>query len=162
MTNHHCLIGLGSNLADPLGQVHQALEELALLPKTTLINTSKFYRSAPMGPADQPDYINAVALISTSLAPLALLDSLQALEQQHNRVRLRRWGERTLDLDILTYGDLVHHCERLTTPHPGISLRNFVLYPIADLLPVTWQLPKGESLATLLANCSDDGIVSLD
>ncbi|MDX1824463.1 MAG: 2-amino-4-hydroxy-6-hydroxymethyldihydropteridine diphosphokinase, partial [Thiohalomonadales bacterium] len=95
-------IGLGSNLEQPVEQIKRALQQLAEIPQSRMISHSPIYRSSPMGPADQPDYINAVAVLATSLAPLELLDALQAIEQQHGRIRgEQRWGPRTLDLDIL-------------------------------------------------------------
>ena len=152
-------IGLGSNLDNPLAQVKQALAELAQLPQTRLQAQSRLYRSAPVGPA-QPDYINAVALLDTQLPPLALLDQLQALEQAHHRVRLEHWGPRTLDLDILLYGDQQIASERLTLPHPFMTQRGFVLYPLADIAPGL-QLPDGRALAELLHLCPADGLAPL-
>src|SRR5690606_11032591 len=128
-------IGLGSNLDDPLAQVQRALERLAQLPDTQLIGQSRLYRSAPVGPEGQPDYINAVACLNTTLAPETLLDQLQHLEHQQGRVRSLRWGPRTLDLDILLYDALVLQTPRLTLPHPEMINRNFVLHPLSELAP---------------------------
>jgi len=128
-------IGLGSNLDDPEHQVRRALAELEALPLTRLEAGSPLYRSAPMGPQDQPPFINAVARLATHLSPLALLDQLQALEQRHRRVRRRHWGPRTLDLDLLLYEGCRARWPRLTLPHPGIAERNFVLVPLADIAP---------------------------
>jgi 2-amino-4-hydroxy-6-hydroxymethyldihydropteridine diphosphokinase len=123
-------IGLGSNLQQPIQQVKQALLHLAELPQTHLLNASPLYRSAPLGPADQPDYINAVAALATRLSPLALLDALQTIERQQGRVREgERWGPRTLDLDLLLYAEQKIQNDRLRVPHPGLGERNFVLYP---------------------------------
>lgn len=133
-------IGIGANLDDPLTQVTRALRELAELPETALIAASPLYRSPPLGPPGQPDYVNAVAELSTSLAPHALLDELQGLERAHHRVRAERWGPRTLDLDLLLYGEAVIDDERLTVPHPGIASRAFVLLPLVDLAPAL-ELP---------------------
>lgn len=149
-------IGLGSNLENPLAQVTTALGELAQLPQTRLLAQSRLYRSDPIGPA-QPDYINAVALLDTQLSPLALLDALQALEQAHRRVRLEHWGPRTLDLDILLYGDQVIAHERLNVPHPFLTQRSFVLYPMADINPAL-QLPDGTQLQALLQACPAQGL----
>jgi 2-amino-4-hydroxy-6-hydroxymethyldihydropteridine diphosphokinase len=146
-------IGLGSNLDDPRRQVGRALEELAGLPETTLAAQSGLYRSAPMGPADQPAYINAVARLETRLAPEALLDALQAIEARHGRVRAGdRWGPRTLDLDILLYGDARIDSPRLRVPHPGLAARNFVLQPLAELAP-DLDIPGLGPLRDLLARC---------
>lgn len=128
-------LGLGSNLADPVRQVRLAFQHLARLPHTRLVSTSRLYLSPPLGPQDQPDYINAVALLETNLAPLELLDALLAIEQAFGRVRLRPWGERILDLDLLLYDDLVMTTPKLVLPHPGIPARAFVLRPLAELAP---------------------------
>ncbi len=142
-------IGLGSNLDAPLSQVKSALAELAQLPLSRLQAVSPLYRTPPLGPADQPDYINAVAALDTELAPLALLDELQKIEQQHGRVRgPLRWGARTLDLDLLLYGDAVINNARLTVPHPGLRERPFVIFPLQAIAPGL-ILADGTSLASL-------------
>ncbi|KUJ87259.1 MAG: 2-amino-4-hydroxy-6-hydroxymethyldihydropteridine pyrophosphokinase [Halomonas sp. 54_146] len=128
-------IGLGSNLASPIDQVRQALSELATLPLSQLVAASSLYASRPVGPQDQPDFINAVAALDTRLSPLALLDQLQALEQQHRRRRQRHWGPRTLDLDLLLYADEHIDTPRLRVPHPQMNARAFVLVPLAEIAP---------------------------
>ena len=128
-------VGIGANLEDPVHQVRSALRELAGLPQTTRTRASPLYRTPPMGPPGQPDYVNAVAELSTTLTPHALLDELQRLEHLHQRVRGERWGPRTLDLDLLLYGDARIDDARLTVPHPGLTARAFVLLPLADLAP---------------------------
>ncbi len=148
-------IGVGSNLDAPAEQVRRAIEALAELPETRLQRASRLYRSPPMGPADQPDYINAVAEIETALAPEALLDALQGIEQAFGRIRLRHWGERVIDLDILLYDELQLRSERLTLPHPGIGARAFVLCPLAELAPEL-AIPGLEPLSELLARRSGD------
>lgn len=153
-------IGLGSNLDNPRAQVEQALAELAALPDTRLIAFSPLYQSLAVGPGEQPDYINAVAQLSTRLTPLALLDQLQALEQCHQRVRLERWGPRTLDLDLLLYGDEVIAHPRLHVPHPHLCERNFVLYPLATITP-DLVLPCGTRIASLLTQVSAHGLLNL-
>lgn len=152
-------IGLGSNLEDPLAQVTRAFAELADLPTTALLARSSIYTSRAIGPA-QPDYTNAVALLDTQLAPIALLDALQAIEQAHQRVRVQHWGPRTLDLDLLLYGDQTIAVERLTVPHPYLSQRSFVLYPLAEITP-NLHLPDGTPLAELLSCCPADGLTRL-
>ncbi len=142
-------IALGSNLGDPLAQIAAACDALAHLPHTHLVRASKRYVNPPMGPQDQPDYVNAVVLLSTQLAPLALLDALQALEQAAGRFATRHWGERVLDLDILTYGSQTIQTERLTIPHVGMADRRFVLAPWAEIAPQA-QLPDGRRIADLL------------
>lgn len=123
-------IGLGSNLGDSLQIMAEAVHKLAALGA---VKTSKLYQSPPMGPQDQPNYLNAVVQLTTDLAPLALLDELQRFEQESGRVRLRHWGERTLDLDLLIYGQEQIQNERLTVPHAGVMERDFVLIPLLDL-----------------------------
>lgn len=142
-------IGLGSNLDQPAQQLTRAFQELDQLPHTQLLQTSGLWQSKPMGPQDQPDFINAVAELATDLPPLELLDALQQLELQHRRVKHRHWGERTLDLDVLLYDQLEYQHPRLTLPHPGISLRAFVLLPLATLAP-TLEIPGKGSVNQLL------------
>ena len=126
-------IGLGSNLENPSKQVSDAFVELGELPTTQLVEASSLWQSKPFGPQDQPDFINAVAKIMTSLTPLELLAELQAIETLHQRKRERHWGPRTLDLDLLLYDQQVLTSEKLTLPHPGIAERAFVLCPLAEL-----------------------------
>ena len=127
-------IGLGSNLSNPLAQVSTALEELHAIKETQLLRSSSLYTSKPMGPSDQPDYVNAVAELSTTLEPQALLEALQAIEQAHRRQRKdQRWGPRTLDLDIILYGDLQMDSKLLQIPHYGVAEREFVLIPLQEL-----------------------------
>ncbi|MDO4224185.1 MAG: 2-amino-4-hydroxy-6-hydroxymethyldihydropteridine diphosphokinase [Acinetobacter sp.] len=129
-----CYIGLGSNLANAQGDSIQILRDaVKALAKIGTVQVSQLYHTPPMGPQDQPDYWNAVAMLDTELQALELLDYLQACEQAAGRVRLRHWGERTLDLDLLLYGDEQIQHERLTVPHAGILQRDFVLIPLLDL-----------------------------
>ncbi len=148
-------IGLGANLDQPQQQLEQALRELARLPNVAFVAQSSLYHSKPVGPQDQPDYVNAVAAIETDLEPLALLDALQQLEQDHGRIRKRHWGERTLDLDIILIDDCVIDSERLKVPHPFAQQRSFVLYPLAEISP---QLifPDGTALQQLLTELDND------
>lgn len=141
-------IGLGSNLDAPRRQVEQALEELDRLPLTRRVAASRLYASRPVGPQDQPDYVNAVAELRTRLSPLALLDQLQALEQRHRRVRQRHWGPRTLDLDLLWMDAAEWHHPRLTLPHPELAHRAFVVLPLAEIAP-DLRLPDGQTLISL-------------
>jgi 2-amino-4-hydroxy-6-hydroxymethyldihydropteridine diphosphokinase len=152
-------VGLGSNLDAPRDQLERALVALASLPLSECIARSSLYSSSPVGPRDQPDFINAVAAIRTRLSPLALLDQLQALEQRHRRVRARRWGPRTLDLDLLWYDGLSHRSPRLTLPHPEISRRRFVLEPLAEIAP-TLTL-EGESPLTLAGRLEGQTLIRL-
>ncbi len=147
-----CYIGLGSNLEDPRLQVSDALVELREIPNTELLSHSLLYRSDPVGPPGQPDYINAVAKLDTSLEPEELLDALQAIEQAHQRVRIEHWGPRTLDLDLLLYANDQIDTERLKVPHPFMTERSFVLYPLAEIEP-NLVLPKGDHLSDILVHC---------
>lgn len=140
-------IALGSNLDNPLKQLQEAVKKLQIFAD---FQVSPFYGSKPLGPQDQPDYVNAVARFSTDLAPLELLDKLQQIENQQGRVRLRRWGERTLDLDILLYGDEQIQNERLTVPHIEMKNREFVIVPLYDLAPEL-ILPTGEKVKEIYA-----------
>jgi 2-amino-4-hydroxy-6-hydroxymethyldihydropteridine diphosphokinase len=148
-------IGLGANLDQPQQQLEQAFIELARLPNSALIAQSSLYHSKPVGPQDQPDYVNAVALLETQLEPLDLLDALQQLEQDHGRIRKRHWGERTLDLDIILIDDCVIDNERLKVPHPFAQQRSFVLYPLSEITPEL-VFPNGKTLEQLLTELDND------
>ncbi|EHD2240822.1 2-amino-4-hydroxy-6-hydroxymethyldihydropteridine diphosphokinase [Vibrio vulnificus] len=151
-------IAIGSNLADPVSQAKSAIEALKQLPKSRFLCASQLYSSTPMGPQNQPDYINAVAAIETELTPLELLDCTQAIELKQGRVRKEeRWGPRTLDLDIILYGDEVLDSERLTVPHYGMKEREFVLYPLAEIAP-NLTLPDGTELSQLLTIVDKNGL----
>lgn len=148
-----CYIALGSNLNDPLAQANQAIAALKQLPNTVVTDISPFYRSKPLGPQDQNDYLNAVIKLTTSLTPIALLDELQAIEKSQGRVRKdNRWGARTLDLDILLYDDLIIGNDRLTIPHYHMKNREFVLYPLYDISPEL-ILPDNDKLFDLIQKC---------
>lgn len=150
-------IGLGANLADPRRQVEQALLELRRLPQSRLAAVSPLYRTAPVGPADQPDFINAVACLETALEPLALLSALQQIERRHGRIRTgRRWGPRTLDLDILLIANRVLEMPSLRVPHPHMHARAFVLGPLADIAPPGLEIPGHGRLGALLAGVAEE------
>ncbi|MDD1967814.1 2-amino-4-hydroxy-6-hydroxymethyldihydropteridine diphosphokinase [Pseudomonas putida] len=149
-------IGLGSNLAEPAEQLREALKALAQLPQTALSGVSSFYVSDSLLPG-QPRYTNAVAALDTGLAPLALLDALQGVENGQGRERLERWGPRTLDLDILLFGDRLIDEPRLKVPHYHMHARAFVLYPLAELAPGL-ILADGRALDDLLAACPFEGL----
>ncbi|MCU7802916.1 MAG: 2-amino-4-hydroxy-6-hydroxymethyldihydropteridine diphosphokinase [Candidatus Thiodiazotropha sp. (ex Lucinoma annulata)] len=156
-------IGLGSNLEDPRQQVQTALQELLVLSSSYLLNRSSLYKSRPVGPQHQPDYINAVATILTTLDPYQLLDHLQALEQVHGRVRDgERWGPRTLDLDLLLYGDSMINTPRLQIPHPEMANRAFVLLPLSEIAPMEMEIPGKGVLKSLLEDLAEGGIERLE
>ena len=159
MSGHTAFIGLGSNLGDPHTQLETALQALHELPKSRLAATSPIYQSRPVGPP-QPDYLNAVARLETSLTPLTLLDQMQAIEAAQGRQRKERWGPRTLDLDVLLYDNQKFSSPRLTLPHPELAQRPFVLYPLADIAP-DLILPGGGRLQELLRACPYEGLQRL-
>jgi len=146
-------IALGSNLQDPATQLRSAVTAINQLPDSRVERTSSIYRSAPLGTTAQPDYLNAVLLLATALPPLRLLEALQQIEQAQGRVRGERWGPRTLDLDILLYGDQKIDSPRLSVPHPAMKQRNFVLYPLFEISDANLVLPDGTVLDTLVAAC---------
>jgi 2-amino-4-hydroxy-6-hydroxymethyldihydropteridine diphosphokinase len=153
-------IGMGSNLADPAEQLRSAIEALALLPQTELVGVSAFYQSDSLLPG-QPRYTNAVAALDSTLPPLELLDALQAIENGQGRERLERWGPRTLDLDIVLFGERLIDEPRLKVPHYHLQERAFVLYPLAELAPADLRLADGRSLSDLLAACPFVGLERL-
>jgi len=152
-------IGLGSNLQEPIRQLRSAVIALGELRDCQVAAVSSVYRSAAVGPGDQPDYLNAALRLDTELAPEALLQELQRIESSQGRIRLERWGARTLDLDILLYGELELATPTLTIPHPALPLRNFVLYPLAEIGGAKLVLPDGSDLGTLLARCPRGDVV---
>ncbi|NIG98936.1 MAG: 2-amino-4-hydroxy-6-hydroxymethyldihydropteridine diphosphokinase [Serratia symbiotica] len=152
-------IALGSNLAQPLQQVNAALEALGHLPSTKLIVCSSFYRSKPLGPQNQPDFLNAVVALDTLLPPEQFLDHTQAIERHQGRIpKDERWGPRLLDLDIMLYDDQVIDTHRLTVPHYGLKEREFMLYPLAEIAPDI-IFPDGASLANCLKRVPENGMV---
>ncbi|MCG8315007.1 MAG: 2-amino-4-hydroxy-6-hydroxymethyldihydropteridine diphosphokinase [Pseudomonadales bacterium] len=154
-------IGLGSNLGDPLSNILSAIDHLKAIPSTQVIRVSSFYRSVAVGPGEQPDYVNAAVTLQTQLDAETLLDQLQAIEQTHHRTRGPvRWTARTLDLDILLFGNAKIETERLSIPHPRMSERNFVLLPLQDLNPEL-RFPDGVCLSDLVKMISQTGITQL-
>ena len=155
-------IGLGSNLDNPGEQIKKAVSRLSVLPKSTYIKDSGLYLSKAMQLPDddsqQPDYYNAVALLETLLEPLELLDLLQSIEAQQGRERVERWGPRTLDLDILLFGDLQISSERLQIPHPGLCDREFVLYPLQNIQQEL-EIPGHGKLTQCIQKCPKNGLL---
>lgn len=155
-------IGLGSNLDNPLIQLKNARLTICDIDSVQERAFSSFYRSPPMGPADQPDYINAVMALTTMLPPMELLRCLQRIEYQQGRVRGgQRWTARTLDLDLLLYGDRQINMPDLIVPHSGIAERAFVLYPLNEIAPQL-QIPGLGAVAELIAKCPSNGLVKLE
>ena len=153
-------IAMGSNLANPLKQMHDAFEELARLEQSRLTARSSLYRSAPVGYLHQPDFINAVAGIETTLEPRALLAALLEIERRHGRVRDFANAPRALDLDLLLYGDMIHHEHGLTLPHPRMHERAFVLKPLHEIAPGC-VIPGIGRVADLLAGCAKQKLEKL-
>ncbi|MDY0055733.1 MAG: 2-amino-4-hydroxy-6-hydroxymethyldihydropteridine diphosphokinase [Methyloversatilis sp.] len=154
---HIAHIGLGANLADPEKQVRAALDELAAAPGIVLERKSSLYRTAPIGYDNQPDFINAVARVRTTLEPQALLDALLDIERTHGRVRECLNAPRTLDLDVLLYEDRVINTDTLNVPHPRAHLRAFVLLPLLEVSPDV-VIPGIGPASAWLAHCQDQPI----
>jgi 2-amino-4-hydroxy-6-hydroxymethyldihydropteridine diphosphokinase len=150
-------VGLGSNLNGPVDQVTCALDELGEIPDSCCFACSRLYSSKPMGSLDQPDYVNAVAGLSTRLEAYALLEHLQRIEAVHGRIRQEHWGPRTLDLDLLLYGEQVIDTATLKVPHPGLHLRAFVLYPLREIAPAALHVPGRGILNRLVEQCPEPG-----
>ena len=156
---HLAYVAIGANLAGPEEQARRALVELDQLPGSRILRASPLYLTKPLGARDQPDYVNAVVRLETRLSPRELLRALQAIEDAHDRAReQRRWGPRTLDLDILLYGEDRINEPDLRVPHPEMYRRAFVLVPLADIAPGDLAIPGQGRLAALLAACPRDGI----
>ncbi len=154
-------IGLGSNLRSPRDQLARACASLASHTEITLVETSPLSWSEAVGPGEQDDYLNGVAHIETSMEAETLLNYLHSIEDQQERKREIRWGARTLDLDLLLFGDEDIRTEKLTVPHPRIAERNFVLQPLFDIAPAA-SLPKGQSVASLLKHVNGGRLTPAD
>jgi len=146
-------LALGSNLDNPAEHLQTALEDISALPDSQVESISSIYQSPAVGPGEQPDYLNAVLGLSTTMSALQLLKAAQCIENKHGRVRKEHWGARTLDIDILLYGNDEIDTDDLQVPHPRMSQRNFVLYPLAEISDEQMLLPSMGVLESLLANC---------
>lgn len=158
ITWNDAFIGLGSNLDNPVQHILQAKQAIIALAQVEFVAFSHLYNSLPVGPQDQPNFVNAVIQIKTCLSAQTLLSTLQDIENQHGRVRKQHWGARTLDLDLLLYGNLVINDPNLLVPHPELPNRSFVLYPLADIAGKNLMIPGQGSLDELLAACPPDGL----
>jgi 2-amino-4-hydroxy-6-hydroxymethyldihydropteridine diphosphokinase len=161
-------VAIGSNLNDPRARVCEAYERLATLPATLTVGRSRFYGTRPMGPQDQPDFVNAAAGLLSQLTARELLEGLLRIEAAMGRIRGERWGPRVIDLDLVwMLGEAIDEPEStlrrpgLTLPHPGVSTRNFVLYPLADIAP-TLAIPGHGIVSELLRRAGDAGISVLE
>ena len=153
-------IGLGSNLDDPQYQLKKAIISLGIVPSTSVVKTSSFYKSKPIGPQDQPDYINAVVELATELSAHVLLDYLRGIENEHGREREIKWGARTLDLDILLFGDEIIQDDHLVIPHVEMHKRGFVLLPLDEISP-DCMIPGFGAVSSLLQQINTDDLVKL-
>lgn len=143
-------IAIGSNLASPLEQVNAAVQALGEIPQSRIVAVSSFYRTPPLGPQDQPDYLNAAVVLDTDLDAETLLDNTQRIELQQGRVRkAERWGPRTLDLDLMLIGNEIINTERLTVPHYDMKNRGFMLWPLFEVAP-DLTFPDGIPLRDIL------------
>jgi 2-amino-4-hydroxy-6-hydroxymethyldihydropteridine diphosphokinase len=150
-------VAIGSNLNHPRSRVLEACERLAALPATLLVRRSQLYRTQPMGPQDQPDFVNAAAGLLSQLGARELLDAMLGIEAAMGRKRQERWGPRVIDLDLLwMVGEAIEEAG-LTLPHPGVSTRNFVLYPLADIAP-TLAIPGHGTVSELLRRAGGAGL----
>ncbi len=149
-------IALGSNLEDPKKQLNLAIKEISELPGCCINGISSFYENPPVGPQDQPSFINGAIRINTDLEAIDLLNRLQEIEQLHRRVRKIHWGPRTLDLDIILFGDVTINNPRLIVPHVQMENRSFVLKPLLDIDP-NLKMPDGRKISDICNNldCSD-------
>ncbi len=154
-------IGLGSNLQGPVEQLDRAVRALGRLPASNVEAVSSYYGSKPLGPQDQPDFVNAVVELETSLGASELLRRLQRIEDEQGRMRSEHWGPRTIDLDLLIYGDTVSRRRRLRLPHPGIAERNFVLLPLREIAP-DLEIPGLGRVADIAVDQSDPQIARLE
>lgn len=155
-------IAVGSNLGEPLLQAQQAIAALDAIPNSRVAAISSMYRTKPLGPQDQPDYLNLAVLLETSLEPEVLLDYTQRIELDLGRVRKEeRWGPRTLDLDIMLFGHRIIKTERLTVPHYGLKEREFMLYPLSEIAP-SLVFPDGETLLERLTQVPRNGLTFWD
>jgi 2-amino-4-hydroxy-6-hydroxymethyldihydropteridine diphosphokinase len=145
-------VAIGSNLSNPQEQVRLGIKAVAALAGCRMVKFSGLYGSPPMGRKDQPDYVNAVMAVETIFSPMQLLGELQAIEIRHGRVKVERWGARTLDLDLLLYGEERIEVPELTVPHVGIAERAFVLYPLSEIAPHVTIPGKGK-VSVLLQQC---------
>jgi 2-amino-4-hydroxy-6-hydroxymethyldihydropteridine diphosphokinase len=153
-------VALGANLGDPVATIRAALGALANLPDSRVVQSSSLYRTAPVGDLEQPEFINAVVALETRLPPESLLDALLDIETRFGRIRATKNGPRTLDLDLLLYGNHQLDLPRLTLPHPRLHLRAFVLYPLAEIAP-DLHLPGHGTISAWLPAVANQGIVRL-
>ena len=145
-------IGIGSNKNHPFFRIFSVLKQINRIKSTSIIKKSSLYETKPLGPQNQPNFINTVVEIKTNLEPYELLRELQTLERQHNRTRTKRWGPRSMDLDILIYNQIIMDSEDLIIPHPGLKYREFVLIPLYEITSYNYEIPKYGKVSNLIKN----------
>lgn len=145
-------IGIGSNKNHPYFRIYSVLKQINRIKSTRIVKKSSLYETKPLGPQSQPNFINAVIEITTNLNPHELLDELQGLEKQHNRKRTKKWGPRSIDLDILIYNRITMESKNLTIPHPGLEYREFVLIPLYEITNYGYEIPKYGKVSNLIKN----------
>ena len=143
-----------SNKNHPYFRINTVLKQINRIKSTNIIKKSSLYVTKPLGPQAQPNFINSVIEIRTSLEPIDLLDELQNLERLHNRKKTKRWGPRSMDIDILIYNNLIMNTDKLVIPHPGLEYRDFVLIPLYEITSYRYEIPKYGKITTLIKNLS--------
>ena len=147
-------LGIGSNKNHPYFRINTVLKQINRIKSTNIVKKSSLYVTKPLGPQAQPNFINSVIEIRTSLEPIDLLDELQNLERLHNRKKTKRWGPRSMDIDILIYNNLIMNTDKLVIPHPGLEYRDFVLMPLYEITSYRFEIPKYGKIITLIKNLS--------
>lgn len=147
-------LGIGSNKNHPYFRINTVLKQINRIKSTNIVKKSSLYVTKPLGPQAQPNFINSVIEIRTSLEPIDLLDELQNLERLHNRKKTKRWGPRSMDIDILIYNNLIMNTDKLVIPHPGLEYRDFVLIPLYEITSYRYEIPKYGKITTLIKNLS--------
>ncbi len=150
LTLNQVFIGIGSNKNHPYFRIYTVLRQINRIRKTTIVKKSSLYETKPLGPKMQPNFINAVIEIKTELEPNELLKELQNLEKLHNRKKTKRWGPRSIDLDILIYDNLIMNTEQLIIPHPGVEYRDFVIIPLYEITSYGYKIPKYGKVSNLI------------
>ena len=145
-------LGIGSNKNHPYFRINTVLKQINRIKSTNIVKKSSLYVTKPLGPQAQPDFINSVIEIRTNLEPLKLLHELQNLERLHNRKKTKRWGPRSMDIDILIYNNLIMNTDKLVIPHPGLEYRDFVLIPLYEITSYRYEIPKYGKITTLIKN----------
>jgi 2-amino-4-hydroxy-6-hydroxymethyldihydropteridine diphosphokinase len=145
-------LGIGSNKNHPYFRINTVLKQINRIKSTNIVKKSSLYVTKPLGPQAQPNFINCVIEIRTNLEPLALLYELQNLERVHNRKKTKRWGPRSMDIDILIYNNLIMNTDKLIIPHPGLEYRDFVLIPLYEITTYGYKIPKYGKIISLIRN----------